>query len=259
MRSISIIGIGWLGLPLAKVLLSEGHRVKGTCRTEQKVERLKSQGIEAYQFNLGEDIHSELLGHPIYVLCLPPSQEDFIKNFNKLCKQIAHKEARIIFTSSTGIYPDEDVIWEERHLIEPKTPRQRTLLSAEELIKKHFEDYVILRFGGLIGPNRHPVKTLSGKKNLSSPNAPVNLIHQNDCLQIIATAISLNSFQGVYNCVSDEHPTRLDYYTEMAKRHQLPAPEFEDTDDEKQGKVVSNRKIKKDLNYEFLYPNPFDF
>lgn len=259
MRSISIIGIGWLGLPLAKVLISEGHHIKGTCQTDKKVERLRSQSMEAYRWQLGEDVHNELLGHPIYVLCLPPSQEDFIKNFNKLCKQITHKEVRVIFTSSTGIYPDEDAIWEERHLIEPKTPRQRTLLGAEELIKKHFDNYVILRLGGLVGPNRHPVKTLSGQKNLSSPHAPVNLIHQNDCLQIMATAVSLNSFQGVYNCVSDEHPSRLEYYTEMAKRYQLPVPEFESSDEELAGKIISNRKIKKDLNYEFLYPNPFDF
>ena len=43
----------------------------------------------------------------------------------------------------------------------------------------------VIRFGGLIGYDRMPGKFLTGKKDLPNGDAPVNLIHRDDCVQII--------------------------------------------------------------------------
>jgi nucleoside-diphosphate-sugar epimerase len=47
----------------------------------------------------------------------------------------------------------------------------------------------ILRFGGLIGEDRNPIRFLAGRENLENPDAPINLIHQTDCIGIILRII----------------------------------------------------------------------
>jgi hypothetical protein len=43
----------------------------------------------------------------------------------------------------------------------------------------------VLRFGGLIGEDRNPFKFIAGRENMDNPDAPINLIHQADCIGII--------------------------------------------------------------------------
>ena len=47
-NKIGIIGCGWLGLPLAKEFISNNYKVKGSTTTKEKLEILKTEGIEAY-------------------------------------------------------------------------------------------------------------------------------------------------------------------------------------------------------------------
>ena len=54
MNKISILGCGWLGLPLAKSLLSKGHEIKGSTTSESKLEMLKNAGILPFQIQLEE-------------------------------------------------------------------------------------------------------------------------------------------------------------------------------------------------------------
>ena len=37
-EKISILGCGWLGLPLAKSLLAKGYKIKGSTTSESKLE-----------------------------------------------------------------------------------------------------------------------------------------------------------------------------------------------------------------------------
>ena len=51
-EKIAILGCGWLGLPLAKSLLSKGYKVKGSTTSESKLEVLKNAGISPFQIQL---------------------------------------------------------------------------------------------------------------------------------------------------------------------------------------------------------------
>ena len=53
-EKIAILGCGWLGLPLAKSLLSKGHEIKGSTTSESKLEVLKNAGILPFQIQLEE-------------------------------------------------------------------------------------------------------------------------------------------------------------------------------------------------------------
>ncbi len=132
------------------------------------------------------------------------------------------------------------------------------LLKAEKLLKNQQSfSTTVIRFGGLYGYDRHPVHYLAGRKDLDRGNAPVNLIHRDDCIEIIRQIIEQDKRNQVFNGVSDGHPPRKMYYPAVAEYMDLESPTFK-KDEEENYKVVSNRKLKEMLNYNFKYPNPMD-
>jgi len=125
------------------------------------------------------------------------------------------------------------------------------------LLESSSFETVVLRFGGLYGYDRHPIRFLAGKKNVPSPLKPVNLIHQDDCVNIIEQVLKNESVTGIYNAVSDGHPPRKTLYQSAAKHFDVPPPVF-DKDSESKDRVISNKKLKEELDYAFIYPNPMD-
>ena len=61
MQKISLLGCGWLGLPLAKSLLEKGFLVNGSTTSEDKISILKREGIRPFLISLGgNEIGSEI-------------------------------------------------------------------------------------------------------------------------------------------------------------------------------------------------------
>ena len=54
MKTVSILGCGWLGKPLAVSLLQEGYEVKGSTTSESKLSDLEALGIESYLVDIVE-------------------------------------------------------------------------------------------------------------------------------------------------------------------------------------------------------------
>jgi hypothetical protein len=54
---------------------------------------------------------------------------------------------------------------------------------------------------------------LAGKENLDNPNAPINLIHQKDCIGIIIK-IAKQAWETTFNAATPYHPSRETYYTQ---------------------------------------------
>lgn len=267
---ISVLGCGWLGFPLAERLLSQEHTIKGSTTTPKKVTILKQSGIDAYLLNLPESL-SEEKSEPFWecdllILNIPPGRRnpDVKEYFPELVERILEKAEKheiswIIFTSSTSVYPEFGGLTTEQDAKPGEATREsgEALLKAEKLIIDSGIDYTILRLGGLYGYDRHPVKYLSGKKDLDGALKPVNLVHQLDCVNLITEVIEQKKRNEVYNIVSDGHPPRKEFYQCAAKHFNLPQPTFKE-DTNKDYKIVSNEKIKSDLFYEFFYPNPMD-
>ncbi|MDZ7683329.1 MAG: hypothetical protein U5J63_16880 [Fodinibius sp.] len=108
-----------------------------------------------------------------------------------------------------------------------------------------------------MGTTAIPPNIWPDRKNLSKGSAPVNLIHQDDCIGIIDMVISKDVRGNIFNGVSDGHPPRKMYYPAAAKARDIEPPTFAD-DKTKNYKVVSNRKVKQVLGYDFRHPNPMD-
>jgi hypothetical protein len=95
---------------------------------------------------------------------------------------------------------------------------------------------------------------LTGKTNVANPEAPINLIHQEDCIGIISEILKQVQHDKVwnetFNAVAPNHPTRKNYYTEKAKQFHLIAPLFNENETNI-GKIVSSEKLEKFLGYKF--------
>lgn len=267
---ISILGCGWLGFPLAERLLAHEHTVKGSTTTPKKVGLLKQSGIDACLLELPESLSEQksesFWEGDLLVLNIPPGRRnpDVEDYFPAIVKKVTEKAKEhsiswIIFASSTSVYPKFGGITTEDDAKPGEASRRsgEALLKAEQIIRESGIDYTILRFGGLYGYDRHPVKHLSGKKDLDEGLKPVNLVHQLDCVNIVTEVIDQKKRNETYNVVSDGHPPRKEFYKCVAKNFNLPPPTFKE-DTNTNYRIVSNEKIKSDLFYEFFYPNPMD-
>ncbi|HDZ07312.1 hypothetical protein LCGC14_0118050 [marine sediment metagenome] len=241
-NKIGVIGCGWLGLPLAESLIEQDYEVNGTSTSEDKLAMLKEKGIVPFHILLSEDgIHGNidefLSSLSILVINIPPKlrgkgpKESYIAKIRLLHKVIKKSRVRkIIFASSTAVYGDAEGVVTEQTEPKPNTESGIQLLQCEELLKNDPElQTTIIRFGGLIGPNRHPVTMLSGRENLTGGDAPINLIHLDDCIGIIRTIIERQHFNDVLNAVYPAHPTKKEYYTKEALKRGIAAPQYTST------------------------------
>lgn len=265
-KHISIIGCGWLGLPLATKLLKSGHYVNGSTTSEAKMALLKNAGIRPFLISISEDgitgpIEEFLKENEILVINIPPGlrknpDANFVKQMDFLCKQVEISTIKqVLYVSSTSVYEDDSklsIITEESPT-NGQSAAAKQLIAAEQIFKTNpnFET-TILRFGGLIGDDRHPAKFLSGKNNLKDPEGPVNLIHQKDAIGIIRAIINNQHWNTDFNAASPQHPSRKAYYTLRCEIENLPIPQFDDSG-ASVGKIISSEKVERILKYGFQH------
>jgi nucleoside-diphosphate-sugar epimerase len=270
-EKISILGCGWLGLPLAKSLLSKGYEVKGSTTSESKLDVLKNAGISPFKIQLEAQqiigtIEEFLNESDVLIIDIPPGLRREISSLeemtfvNKVKTLIPFIEKsgiqKVIFVSSTSVYGDSFPIVEitEETKPNPDTESGKQLVIAETLLQSnpHFKTTVI-RFGGLLGDDRHPAKFLTGKTNVENPDAPVNLIQREDCIGIIEkilNQVEYDNWEETFNAVAPQHPTRKAYYHKKAQILNLPLPTFAE-DSKSKCKMISSKKVETILGYLF--------
>ena len=276
MNKISILGCGWLGLPLAKSLLLKGYEVKGSTTSESKLEVLKNAGISPFQIQLEEHqiigkIEDFLKETDVLIIDIPPGLRIEISSslemtfVNKIKNLIPYIEKsgiqKVVFVSSTSVYGDSKNFSTALEVTEetkpnPDTESGKQLVIAETLLQsnEHFKTTVI-RFSGLLGDDRHPINFLAGRTNVENPEAPVNMIQREDCIGIIEKTLDFArddnwEWNQTFNAVAPQHPTRKAYYHKKAEIFNLPLPIFAE-DSASKGKIISSKKVETILGYSF--------
>ena len=262
MKKICILGCGWLGLPLAKALLQKGFSVNGSTTSTEKLSVLENSGIRPFEITLESNsisgnIQEFLQGSETLIIDIPPklrgnSKEDFIGKIATLIPHIENSAVKnLLFISSTSVYAEDNSIVTEDTKPQPETEGGRQLLVVEQILfrNSHFKT-TTLRFGGLISEDRNPIRFLAGRKNIESPKAFINLIHQEDCIGIILKIIEKDSWNETYNAAAPFHPSREDYYTQKAIELNLELPEF-NYEMPTFGKIIQSDKVQNSLEYTF--------
>ncbi len=263
-KNIAILGCGWLGLPLAILLKEKGYAVKGSTTSEEKLPLLRNAGILAYQIKIAAegiegDIEGFLDSTDVLVVDFPPGLRrnpklDYSGAIENLAKAIESSGVKkLIFISSTSVYEETEnfTIYTEDSKPNATSASGREIISVDKmLLENPLFDTTVIRFGGLIGAGRHPVKYLAGRKGIANPLGPVNLIHQKDCLRVIEKVLKNGIFGEEYNAVYPLNPPREKYYKEKASEAGLEEPEF-DRSKPSVGKVISASKVMRELGVEF--------
>ena len=266
MRAVSILGCGWLGEPLALALKEAGFSVRGSVRKPEAITALSEKGIEPHLIDIAPEVNAEredeFFSSDVLFINFPPERRDDIETYHE--KQIVNlinaipnpRGKMVIFASSTSVYPNTNGVVREEDSLHPDKPSGKALLHVERLLMNNSEfDTTVIRFAGLIGYDRSPIKSIKKKKLVLNPDCPLNLIHRDDCVGIVRRIIDLGVRNTVLNAACDEHPTRREYYSREARKYGIPPPLFE-TENPPQYKIVSNEKLKRTLGYRLIYPNP---
>ncbi len=266
---ISILGCGWLGLPLAVFFRQKNFTVKGSTTRSEKLPLLKSYGIEPFLLHANPTVAPEkspFFQSDCLVINIPPQvrqQSDIIFFEKKVISitenAIAGGATKIIFVSSTGIYRNNNKIVTEFDTPNPDTNSGIALEAAENYLKSLRNlDVTIVRPAGLIGKNRTGATFFSGQKNVAGGNSPINVIHQDDLIRVIYQIIRQEKWNETFNVCADQHPTKANFYTQQAEKSNLLPPHF-DLQTEATFKIIDHQKLIFVLDYELLHPDPMKF
>ena len=247
-RRISILGCGWLGLSLAVELLKLGYDVFGSTTSSDKIKVLEENGIHPFLIDIEKPDGNidHFLNTEVLIIAITSKSIPDIKNLVKKIED--SKVQKVIFISSTSVYPFTNGI-----VTEATETAITPLAEIEQLFvtNKTFKT-TILRFGGLFGYNRQPGKFIKKDKPLEQPDGYVNLIHRDDCIEIIKQIILKNVWNEVLNACADSHPKRRDFYMREVQKVGGHSITFNEGG-ELQYKIIDSQKLKKLLNYEFKY------
>jgi nucleoside-diphosphate-sugar epimerase len=269
MKKVAIVGLGWLGMPLAMSLSARGWEVTGSKTTLDGVEAARMSGIDSYQLQLTPELVCDsddldaLLDVDALVITLPARRTGEGDDFYLQAVQeivdsaLAHNIPRIIFTSSTSVYGEKEGIVRETTPLEPVTASGRVLKELETWLHDLPGTSVdILRLAGLVGPERHPGRFLAGKTDVANGAHGVNLVHLEDVISAITLLLQAPKGGHIYNLCAPDHPTRAEFYSLMARQMNLDAPVFRTEAQNGHGKLVDGNRICNELGFEYQYPNP---
>lgn len=252
-KTVSILGTGWLGHPLA-LSLKENYEVKVSVRIEEKKEAFENEGLKAFVLNeTSYEGLDNLLNTNYLFINFPPSKFQDFKAF--LEKIYSHKSIekieKIIFISSTSIYPDEEKTFSEDEVF--INAKSQKIYDIEKLIKD--KTHLIFRCAGLMGANRISGKYFAGKE-LDSEDVKINYVHLDDVIGATKFAL-LNDLEGIYNLCSSKHPTRKEIYFKNASRFGFDKPIFKNKKEYKQ-RLIDGSKIERE-GFRYKYPNPLEY
>ncbi|WP_041739380.1 NAD(P)-binding domain-containing protein [Echinicola vietnamensis] len=265
---ISIIGLGWLGLPLARRLAQKGHQVLGSTTSPEKHRQLLDEGIDNVVFRL--DPHpsgngfNRLFDADLVVVNIPPKRRSMPETFHpeqiKYLKTLIKQAGvgRVIYTSSTSVYPNTNNEVTETTKLCLNSTGHSAVFGAENILREDAAyDLTVIRFGGLLGMDRVPGSYFSGKENVAG-DVPVNYIHQVDAVRLIAHVIEKELWGETYNGVCPIHPKKREVYEKNAQEMGFAPPKSYRQQDLPDFKVVSGERIM-ETGFVFEIENPLNF
>jgi nucleoside-diphosphate-sugar epimerase len=262
-ETISILGCGWFGLELAKEMVVRGYDVKGSTTSNEKKQLLKVNGIEPFLLDVKEDnitVNLDFFVTDTLVITIPPlraakEQHTFVSKIRRIIDLITFKKiSKVMFISSTSVYNDDNTEVDELTPVNPTTDSGKSIAAAEELLRSNASfDTTIVRFSGLIGPNREPGNFFAGKTGIPNGQAPINLIHRIDCVNLCLSIVEKEAYGFTFNGCCPDHPQKQNFYRSASQKIGVQEPQF--VDELKNWKIVTSSNVEKILNYTYQIQN----
>jgi len=270
MKKVAIVGLGWLGMPLAMSLASKGYDVVGSKTTPDGVDAARMCGIACFPLVFLPEMQCEasdleiLLKVDALIITLPARRtvegsELYFQAVQQLVDSaLAYNVGRIIFTSSTSVYGEGAGTMTEDSPLRPVTPSGRVLEELENWFHRLPHTSVdVLRLAGLVGADRHPGRFMAGKTNVAGGEHGVNLVHQDDVIAAITLLLDQPKGGHTFNLCAPVHTKKRHFYPAFARQLGLTEPQFADTAEQApEGKLIDGNRICEALGFEYQYPDP---
>jgi nucleoside-diphosphate-sugar epimerase len=250
MKTVSLLGSGWLGFALACHFRQKQFQLKVSTRSPQRVVELEAIGVQPYLIDIDDSSSGlrDFLDSDILIVNITSKN---ISGFARLiCAIESSRVSRLVFVSSSSVYQNVNHRVSEA---DGEENCESALFKLEKMFNSSLRfQTTIVRMSGLIGAARHPGHFFRNNKPVQQPDAPVNLIHQIDCVNVIDRIIEQDVWGEVFNACADTHPTKRVFYSQARRMLGLEPPLFE-VSDQISFKIIDNQKVKRTLDYEFVY------
>ncbi|MCS7271805.1 MAG: NAD-dependent epimerase/dehydratase family protein [Gemmataceae bacterium] len=259
-----IFGCGYVGLRVAQAWQGYGRPVYALTRSRAAV--LAAQGIVP------------LVGDVLQAESLPPLPPDvavlyaigydrthpasmhavYVDGLAHVLDRLA-SPCRFVYVSSTSVYGQTDGSWvDEDSPTEPLEESGRIVRAAEQLLQQRLPQAVIVRSGGIYGPQRllrRRQQLLAGEPLTGDPERWLNLVHVDDLVAALLLVLDQSPPGQIYNAVDDQPVSRRQFYTLLAQLYGGPAPHFATSSAESLAphRRVANRRLKQ-LGWRPRYP-----
>jgi nucleoside-diphosphate-sugar epimerase len=277
-----IIGCGYTGTRLARRLLIAGARVWATRRTPEATHQLAGElghladeRLTALALDLAADgaygqLSTWMPAGAIIVDAAPPAAGSTAGESHLVACAHATRAQRIVYVSSTGVYPPGDGSWtDEDAPVGPTSDQGRARLAAEREIlggaRSRGIEAVTLRAAGIYGPGRGvPTRLhLGNYRIIGDGDTFVCRIHVDDLVTIILAAATVPSLpRAVYNVADDEPETSRNYAYAVADILGVPRPPSVPASAVepwvatmmRANRRIANRRVKEELGVTLAYP-----
>jgi len=185
--TIGILGLGFLGKILASDF-ADIHKSWGTWNKNPPTE----SALKAFPFDWSSETSWTALPEvpETLVLTIPPMLNDpeaekvRLNQWGKWMNKNRPNIKRMIYISSTGVYPKRNGLWHENSEFEPDTNSGKLRLITEKILGSFFKLHVV-RPGGIYGYGRGIDMRLKSGKHIPVSGTPVHRIHVNDLAGIV--------------------------------------------------------------------------
>lgn len=277
MKPVLILGCGYVGQRLARILSGTGVAVTGVVHSAESAAAVRDLGACAVQMDL--DAVPMLPPLPsanaeLYYFAPPPGSGTGDPRLRRVLAQLTHETlpTRIVYISTSGVYGDCGGDWvDETHPLNPTTPRALRRADAEAALLTWSNTtgvpVVILRVPGIYGPGKLPLERLREELPLlrEEESPYTNRIHVDDLINVCRAAMVRGTPGAVYN-VSDGLPSNMtDYFNRIADFTGLPRPPVISRDQIDQlsagmrafmeeSKRLDTRRLREELGVTLSYP-----
>ncbi|MCF6208119.1 MAG: SDR family oxidoreductase [Ghiorsea sp.] len=277
-KTLLILGCGYVGSKLAHACLAQGIQVKATVRNQEAANKLKQQGIDVVLNDNPALLDAEWLKNCDAVLdSIPLSYDEHRKPFetqslwvNALVEKLPSLKW-VGYLSATSVYADSGGDWiDEASTHFSTSPRGVQRLKAEQTWLTSDAPAEVFRLSGIYGDTRNIVsKLLAGnyKTVAWQPAHYSNRIHVDDIVSALMAAMLKPQTNRIINLSDDAPCSHQDYVCQLADMIGAPEPIVLSPEQAEQemsatyldffrdNKRISNRKLHLDLLPTLKYPS----
>jgi nucleoside-diphosphate-sugar epimerase len=264
MPRVLIVGCGYIGTAAAKLFRDQGWDVTAWTHSGELADPDLFIARNAVDLRQLEEVRRNSFECDVVAHCASSRGGEASEYRRLYLDGVANlaatfPRARLIFTSSTSVYPQRDGNWvDENSPAEPTSEKGKILREAEEIVLRR--EGIVLRLAGIYGPGRSFLlqSVMNSTASISDAGRYVNQIHRDDVASAIClvAGTKLISPPRILNVVDNAPAPRREILIWLSLELGKPLSELPGPIQQKRGD--SNKRVRNDrlraLGWFALFP-----